>query len=167
MRWGLLLVLAAAGESAAKPSLAQIAPLHRERQAVILETYRAALGRDPTAGELTYWEQYPDTPPGVVSRHTLFAALRQTLRNSLAERAAAARRALDLAFAREVAASPPLRGYIENTSAPPMQRAVADLAAGRGGGGYRGLLAWLSDPAFHRFFALITGIDAMRAKQRP
>lgn len=147
------------------PGLGQIAPLHRERQAVIGETYRAALGRDPTPSEMMYWELYPDTPPGVIDARTLFAALRQTLRNSRAERQATARRALDAVFAPQIAAHPALRAYIADAAAAPMRRALADLAAGRGGGGYRGLVAWLSRPEVRQFFAATTGISAVRAGQ--
>jgi hypothetical protein len=163
IRLGLLLLLLTGGESAPGIALAQIAPLHRERQAIIVQAYRAALGRAPSAAELYYWELYPETPPGVITAHALFAVLLQTLRNSPTEREATARRALDAVFGPEEIADPRLRAYIDDGRNPPMRQALADLAAERGGGGYRGLVAWLSRPEVRGYFAAITGIAALRA----
>ncbi len=166
MRRELLLSLITA-VSAIAPALGQIAPVHRERQPTIVATYRAALGRDPSSAELYYWELYPATPPGIINPRSLFAALLQTLRNSPAEREATARRALSTAFAEEETGNPRLRAYLADGRNPPLRRAMADLVAERGGGGYRGLLAWLGRPDIRRQFDSHAGMAAARAPRSP
>lgn len=145
------------------PSSGQIAPLHWERQPIIVDTYRLALGRDPTSQELYYWVLYPDTPHGVINQGSLFAALLQTLKNSPDERMATAKRALSAAFEKEEAGSSRLRTYIEDGRNPPLRQASADLSAQRDGGGYRGLVAWLSRPGIREHFVEHTGMAAVMA----
>lgn len=144
-------------------SFGQIAPLHRERAASVKDAYAAALGREPSAQELYFWELYPETPPGIVNLQSVFSALLHTLDNSRGEREAAARRVLDAVFAREEDANPRLRAYLEDRAKPPLRRALADLCARRSGGGYRGLVAWLSRPEIRQHFIDHTGMLAFIA----
>jgi hypothetical protein len=152
--WTLIVALAPSAASA------QIAPLHRDRQAMIVDTYRSALGRDPMPQELYFWALYPETPPGIINAKGLFATLLQTLRNSAVERESTARRALSAVFESEEAGSSQLRTYVEDGRNPPLRRATTDLLLQRDGGGYRGLVAWLSRPEVRQHFVEQTGMTS-------
>ena len=143
-----------------RPSFGQIAPVHWERTPAIKAAYAAALGREPSAAELYFWALYPDTPPGIISTQAVFSALLQTLDNSRAERQTTARRVLNTVFQREEAADPRLRAYLDERAGPPLRRALGDLRARRDGGGYRGLVAWLTRPETRAHFIAHTGIAA-------
>lgn len=143
-----------------RPSFSQIAPVHWERAPSIKEAYAAALGREPSAPELYFWALYPDTPPGIVNAPSVFSALLQTLDNSRSEREATARRALDAVFEHEET-DPQLRAYLGDRGKPPLRRALADLRARRDGGGYRGLVAWLTRPDIRQHFIAHTGMAAV------
>ena len=123
---------------------------------MVVEAYRAALGRDPSRQELRFWVLYPETPTGIVNTGSLSAALLRTLKNSPAERESTARRALLEVFAAELAASPQALRYIEDPRNAPLRHALATLRAGRDGGGFRGLVAWLS--RVHDRFIAETGL---------
>lgn len=147
----------------ATPVFGQIAPLHWERRPMVFETYRQALGRDPTPQEMFYWILYPDEPAGLVNANSLFHVLLVTLRNSAEEREATARRALTSAFEAEEAGNPRLREYVEDRRNLPLRQAIAALRAEREGGGYRGLVAWLSRPDVRQRFIQQTGMAPLIA----
>lgn len=130
---------------------------------MVVDTYRSALGRDPLPHELYYWSLYPDTPPGLINGTSLFAVLLQTLANSPAERASTAERALSAAFQQEEASNPRLRAYLDDGRNPPLRRAIAELMRRREGGGFRGLVAWLSRPEVRRSFTEDTGMASLVA----
>lgn len=133
---------------------------------MIVDTYRLGFGRDPTPHELYFWVLYPETPPGIINPKGLFAVLLQTLKNSPTERAGTAKRTLAAVFEKEEAGSSRLRAYVEDGRNPPFRQALADLAAQREGGGYRGLVAWLSRPEVREHFVDHTGMASMMASDR-
>lgn len=130
---------------------------------MIVDTYRSALGRDPAPQELYFWALYPETPPGIINAKGLFATLLQTLRNSAVERESTARRALSAVFESEEAGNSQLRTYVEDGRNPPLRRATTDLLLQRDGGGYRGLVAWLSRPEVRQHFVEQTGMTSTMA----
>ncbi len=124
---------------------------------LVVNSYLVAFGRRPSQGELNYWMSQPANAPMLASVESLVAAHLGWLKTSPAEQRETARRALGEAF----------RGTAWWDQEALIKNAVVDMMAGREGGGYRGLLAYLRQPEVNRYYANLAGnvADAQRAQQ--
>jgi hypothetical protein len=126
------------------PSIPQLNVAQVERN--VRESYQSAFGRQPDAAELRYWVDTIRANPGINHPDALFRAHLDYLRIEPSMRFETVKRALHQAFAAEEAANPALRAYLDSNDSDAVKNAIVDMMAGREGGGYKGILAYLLRP---------------------
>lgn len=128
-----------AGQAAPPPTLENV-----DRN--IIASYQAAFGRGPDNVELTGWRDQIRGNSRLNDPARLFALHLNYLNTEVSFQVQTAQRALQTAFQSELRASDGLRRQLADPRSPLMRRAIADLLAQQGGGGYRGLVSYLGQP---------------------
>ncbi|MBI2219169.1 MAG: hypothetical protein HYU51_17950 [Candidatus Rokubacteria bacterium] len=123
----------------------------RATSEIIVSAYWHAFGRRPSDAELRYWMSQPASDPRLASTEALVANHLGWLRTAPSEQSETARRAL-----REA-----LKNVAGNETEAVVKNAVVDMMAGREGGGYRGLVAYLRKPGVRQYYVNL----AQRATQ--
>jgi len=121
---------------------------------LIVNSYLIAFGRNPSNDELNYWLSQPANAAMMATPDTLAAAHIGWLKTAPAEQRETARRALGEAY----------KGTNWWDQEALIKNAIVDMLAGREGGGYRGLLAYLRQPGVAQYYADMAGRIA--AEQR-
>jgi hypothetical protein len=121
---------------------------------LIVNSYLIAFGRTPSNGELNYWLSQPANGAMMATADTLAAAHIGWLKTApaAAEQRETARRALREAY----------KGTKWSDQEALIKNAIVDMLAGREGGGYRGLLAYLRQPSVGRYYADLAGGAAVK-----
>jgi hypothetical protein len=127
----------------------------RDVREMVVNSYGAAFGRRPSDSELNFWRSQPLTDPRLASTEALVAAHLNWLRTAPAEQAEVARRALHEA----------LKNVAGIARESVVKNAVVDMMAGREGGGYRGLLAYLQQADVRRYYVNLA--QSAEAAARP
>ncbi|MGQ0708264.1 MAG: hypothetical protein ACT4NV_00785 [Rhodoferax sp.] len=131
---------------------------------LIVNSYLIAFGRNPSNDELNYWLSQPANGAMMATADTLAAAHIGWLKTAPAEQRETARRALSEAF----------KGTNWWDQEALIKNAIVDMLAGREGGGYRGLLAYLRQPGVSQYYTNMAGRaaaeqqaqqEALRAQQ--
>lgn len=112
------------------------------RKDMIVNSYWFAFGRRPSNAELGYWMSQAANDRRLASTEALVGNHLSWLRGAPSEQWDTARRALREAL-RDVAG-------VERD--PVVRNAVVDMMAGREGGGYRGLVAYLGKPGVRQYY---------------
>jgi hypothetical protein len=112
------------------------------RKDMIVNSYWYAFGRWPSDGELRYWLSQPANDRRMTNLESLIANHLNWLRSAPAEQRQTAKRALHEA----------LKSVAGIDREPVVKNAVVDMMAGREGGGFRGLVAYLRKPEVHRYY---------------
>lgn len=131
------------------------------REQMIKASYFDAFGRAPSSGELSYWMSVPGSDPRVANAGALFANHLNWLRQNPAESENTARRALHEVFKVEEASFPRLRAYLDTNGNAAALNAVLDMQAGREGGGYKGILVYLSRPEVKKWYVDNKGVRGL------
>lgn len=112
------------------------------RSDMIVNSYWFAFGKRPSDGELRFWTSQPANDPRLANTEALVAGHLSWLRTAPPEQWETARRAL-----RET-----LKNVAGIDHESVVKNAVVDMMAGREGGGFRGLVAYLQKPDVRQYY---------------
>lgn len=125
------------------------------RKDMVVNSYWYAFGRRPGDAESRFWMSQPAHDPRLANTEMLVSAHLSWLRTAPSEQWETARRAL-----REA-----LRDVAGIDREPVIKNAVVDMMAGREGGGYRGLLAYLRKPDVRQYYVNLAQVTTQPVAQ--